>query len=47
MQCSLDEKNEIHFGYKNHTAVGHAHKLIREFEVTSAEVYEVFLDGLS
>ena len=37
------------FGYKNHVAVDNAHKLIRNYEVTSAEVHDsnVFEDILA
>ncbi len=43
------KNSEVHFGYKNHVAVDNKHKLIREFEVTSAEVHDsqVFLDILA
>jgi IS5 family transposase len=34
------KNNEVHFGYKNHATVDNAHKLIREYEVTSAEVHD-------
>ncbi len=33
------KNNEVHFGYKNHTTIDNAHKLIREYKVTSAEVH--------
>ncbi|NKC11148.1 MAG: IS5 family transposase [Gammaproteobacteria bacterium] len=38
-----------HFGYKNHVAVDNAHKLVREYEVTSAEVHDsqVFIELLA
>jgi IS5 family transposase len=32
------KNNEVHFGYKDHVTVDNAHKLIREYDVTSAEV---------
>jgi IS5 family transposase len=32
--------DETHFGYKNHVCVDNQHKLIREFEVTSAQVHD-------
>lgn len=43
------KNNETHFGYKNHVSVDNAHKLIRGFEVTSAEVHDsqVLLELLS
>jgi IS5 family transposase len=31
---------ETHYGYKNHVCIDNAHKLIREYEVTSAEVHD-------
>jgi len=34
------KNNETHFGYKDHTAVDNAHKLIRDYKVTSAEVHD-------
>lgn len=34
------KNNEVHFGYKDHAAVDNKHKLIRDFEVTSAEVHD-------
>lgn len=35
------KKNGVsHYGYKNHVSVDHEHKLIRGFEVTSAEVHD-------
>lgn len=34
------KNNETHFGYKDHATVDNAHKLIREYEVTSAEVHD-------
>ena len=34
------KNDETHFGYKNHVAVDNAHKLIRNYEVTSAEVHD-------
>jgi len=39
------KNNEVHFGYKNHVSVDNAHKLIRDYDVTSAEVHDsnVFL----
>lgn len=43
------KNDETHFGYKNHISVDNEHKLIREFEVTSAEVHDsqVFLELLA
>ena len=43
------KNNEKHFGYKNHASVDNAHKLIREYEVTSAEVHDsqVFIEILA
>ncbi|TAF37380.1 MAG: IS5 family transposase [Alphaproteobacteria bacterium] len=34
------KNKETHFGYKNHVAVDNQHKLIRNYEVTSAEVHD-------
>jgi IS5 family transposase len=35
------EKNgQSHYGYKDHVAIDNEHKLIRDFEVTSAEVHD-------
>ena len=34
------KNNETHFGYKNYVAVDNEHKLIRNYEVTSAEVHD-------
>ena len=34
------KNNEVHFGYKDHATVDNAHKLIREYKVTSAEVHD-------
>lgn len=34
------KNEEDHFGYKNHVSIDNAHKLIREFEVTSADVHD-------
>jgi len=34
------KNDETHFGYKDHVSVDNAHKLIREYEVTSAEVHD-------
>jgi len=41
--------HENHYGYKNHIAVDNRHKLIRNYEVTSAEVHDsqVFYELLS
>lgn len=43
------KNEEKHFGYKNHISADNAHKLIREYEVTSAEVHDsrVFLQLLT
>jgi IS5 family transposase len=43
------KNNEVHFGYKNHAAIDNAHKLIREDDITSAEVHDsqVFEDILT
>lgn len=44
------QKNgENHYGYKNHIAIDNAHKLIRNYEATSAEVHDsqVFYELLS
>jgi IS5 family transposase len=42
------KNQETHFGYKNHVAVDNKHKLIRGYEVTSAEVHDsqVFVEIL-
>lgn len=34
------KNEETHFGYKNHATVDNAHKLIRNYEVTSAEIHD-------
>lgn len=34
------KNDETHYGYKNHVCVDNAHKLIREYEVTSAQVHD-------
>jgi len=34
------KNNETHYGYKNHASVDNKHKLIRDYEVTSAEVHD-------
>lgn len=43
------KNGEKHFGYKDHVTVDNAHKLIRDYEVTSAEVHDsnVFEDILA
>jgi IS5 family transposase len=43
------KNEETHFGYKNHVSVDNAHKLIRDYEVTSAEVHDsqVFIEVLA
>ena len=43
------KNGEKHFGYKDHVSVDSAHKLIRDYEVTSAEVHDsnVFEDILA
>lgn len=43
------KNQETHFGYKNHAAVDNKHKLIRTYEVTSAEVHDsqVFIEILA
>lgn len=43
------KNNEKHYGYKDHIAIDNAHKLIRDYEVTSAEVHDsqVFFELLS
>ncbi len=43
------KNDENHYGYKNHIAADNAHKLIRNYEVTSAEVHDsqVFYELLS
>lgn len=48
--ASWTRKNEVRrFGYKNHICVDNEHKLIRDFEVTSASVHDsqVFTDILT
>lgn len=34
------KNQETHFGYKNHVTVDNKHKLIRNYEITSAEVHD-------
>ncbi|MFT5419720.1 MAG: IS5 family transposase [Candidatus Endobugula sp.] len=34
------KNDEVHCGYKGHVAVDHAHKLIQDYAVTSAEVHD-------
>lgn len=43
------KNQETHFGYKNHASVDNKHKLIRNYEVTSAEVHDsqVFVEILA
>lgn len=43
------KNNEVHFGYKNHIAIDNQHKLVRAFEITSAEVHDshVFMELLT
>ena len=43
------KNQETHFGYKNHATVDNKYKLIRNYEVTSAEVHDsnVFVDLLA
>lgn len=40
---------EVHYGYKNHIAIDNKNKLIREYDVTSAEVHDsnVFISLLT
>jgi IS5 family transposase len=42
------KNQETHFGYKNHVTVDNQHKLIRNYQMTSAEVHDskVFVDLL-
>ena len=42
------KNQETHFGYKSHVSVDNQHKLIRNYQVTSAEVHDsnVFVDLL-
>ncbi|MCX4025333.1 IS5 family transposase [Spartinivicinus marinus] len=50
MDARWTKKNEeTHFGYKNHVTVDNAQKLIRDYEVTSAEVHDsqVFIEILA
>ena len=56
MECQKDvdarwakKNDEKHYGYKNHILVDNDHKLIREFEVTSAEVHDsqIFFERLT
>ncbi|RUM95014.1 MAG: hypothetical protein DSZ28_00235 [Thiothrix sp.] len=39
----------MHFGYKDYATTDNAHKLIREYDITSAEVhdYQIFEDILT
>ncbi|MDH4276024.1 MAG: IS5 family transposase [Gammaproteobacteria bacterium] len=49
VEARWTEKNgQRHYGYKDHVAIDNAHKLIREYEVTSAQVHDsqVFLELL-
>jgi IS5 family transposase len=43
------KNQETHYGYKNHATIDNKHKLIRNFEVTSAEVHDsqVFVEILA
>lgn len=43
------KNNETHFGYKNHISIDNENKLIRGYEVTSAEVHDsqVFIEILA
>ena len=43
------KNNQSYYGYKNHISIDNKHKLIRSFEVTSAEVHDSqkFIDVLS
>lgn len=43
------KNQETHFGYKNHATVDNKHKLIRAYDVTSAEVHDsqVFIEILA
>ncbi|NKC16995.1 MAG: transposase [Gammaproteobacteria bacterium] len=43
------KNEETHFGYNNHMVVDNAHKWVRDYEVTCAEVHDsqVFIDLLS
>ncbi len=43
------KNKEVHYGYKDHATIDNAHKLIREYDVTSAEVHDsnVFEEILS
>lgn len=43
------KNDEKHYGYKDHIAIDHEHKLIREYDVSSAEVHDsqVFFELLS
>lgn len=34
------KNQEVHFGYKDHVSIDNAHKIIRDFDVTSAEVHD-------
>ena len=45
----VKKNDKTHFGYKNHVTVDNEHKLIRHYDVTSAEVHDsnVFLDILA
>lgn len=39
------KNDETHFGYKNHVSVDAEHKLVRDYEVTSAEVHDSRVTG--
>ena len=43
------KNNEVHFGYKVHVAIDNENKLIRDYDVTSAEVHDsqVFIELLA
>ena len=43
------KNKEVHYGYKNHIVIDNQNKLIREYEVTSAEVHDsnVFVELLT
>ncbi len=43
------KNDEKHYGYKNHIVIDNQHKLVREYEVTSAEVHDsqVFIELLT
>ena len=39
LACWVKKNQDTHLGYKNHISVDNKHKMIRAYEVTSAEVH--------